>query len=45
MKANVTPAFKKDMKEDPGSYMPVSLISILVKVIEQIILETISKHT
>lgn len=33
------------MKEHPGNYGPVSLISILGKVMEQIILETISKHT
>lgn len=36
--------FKKTMKEDPGNYKPVSLNPIPGKVIEQILLEAISKH-
>lgn len=32
------------MKEDPGNYKPVSLNPIPGKVIEQILLEAISKH-
>lgn len=40
-KENVTPICRK---KDLGSYRPVSLILILGKVLEQIILETISKH-
>lgn len=40
-KANFTPALKNGKKENPGSYRPVSFTSILVKVIEQIILETV----
>jgi len=43
-KANVTPSFKKDKKEDPGSYRPVSLTSIPRKVMEQLILEVIIKQ-
>ncbi|PKU32031.1 rna-directed dna polymerase from mobile element jockey- hypothetical protein [Limosa lapponica baueri] len=43
-KANVKPVFKKGNKEDPGNYQPVSLISILGKVMEQLILDFISKH-
>ncbi|GAB0206849.1 mitochondrial enolase superfamily member 1 [Grus japonensis] len=43
-KANVTPVFKKSKKEDPGNYRPVSLTSIPGKVMEQLILDVISKH-
>ena len=38
------PAFKKGKKEDLGSYKPISLSSIGRKVIEQLILETISRY-
>ncbi|GAB0188304.1 mitochondrial enolase superfamily member 1 [Grus japonensis] len=43
-KANVTPVFKKGKKEDPGNYRPISLTSIPGKVVEQLILDVISKH-
>jgi len=43
-KADVTPVLKKDKKEDLRSYGPVSFISMLVKLMDQIILKTISKH-
>ncbi|PKU40014.1 rna-directed dna polymerase from mobile element jockey- hypothetical protein [Limosa lapponica baueri] len=42
-KANVTGIINKD-KEDPGNHRAVSLMSVLGKVVEQTILETISKH-
>ena len=37
----MTPIFKKDQKDDPGSYRPISLTSVLQKVMEQIILGAI----
>ncbi|GAB0184761.1 hypothetical protein GRJ2_000941400 [Grus japonensis] len=43
-KANVTPVFKKSKKKDPGNYRPVSLTSLPGKVMEQLILDVISKH-
>jgi len=42
-KANVTPIFKKDKKEDTGNYRPVSFTSIPGKVMEQLILGVIIK--
>ncbi|GAB0182538.1 mitochondrial enolase superfamily member 1 [Grus japonensis] len=43
-KINVTPVFKSGKKEDPGNYRLVSLTSIPGKVMEQLILDVISKH-
>ncbi|KFV77063.1 RNA-directed DNA polymerase from mobile element jockey, partial [Struthio camelus australis] len=43
-KANVTPAFQKGKKEEPGNYRPVSLPSIPGKVMEQLLLEVLTKH-
>ncbi|TRZ06903.1 hypothetical protein HGM15179_020205 [Zosterops borbonicus] len=43
-KVSVTLIFKKGKKEDPGNYWPVSLTSIPRKVMEQVILEVITKH-
>ncbi|KFQ34065.1 hypothetical protein N332_01536, partial [Mesitornis unicolor] len=42
--ANVMPIYKKDQKEDPGNYRPVSLTSVSGKVIKQIILSAITRH-
>jgi len=43
-KAKVTPVFKMGKKEDSGNYRPVSLTSIHGKVMEQLILDVISKQ-
>jgi len=43
-KAIVTPIFKKGKKEDPANYRPVSLTSILGKMMEQLILDVIIKQ-
>ncbi|KFV73012.1 hypothetical protein N308_11270, partial [Struthio camelus australis] len=43
-KASLTPVFQKGKKEEPGNYRPVSLPSIPGKVMEQLLLEVITKH-
>ncbi|KFP28511.1 RNA-directed DNA polymerase from mobile element jockey, partial [Colius striatus] len=43
-KANVNPVFKKGRKDDPGNYRLVSLTSIPGKVMEQLILNVVTKH-
>ncbi|GAB0179833.1 mitochondrial enolase superfamily member 1 [Grus japonensis] len=42
--ASVTPIYKKGQRQDPGNYRPVSLTSVLGKVMEQIILSAITQH-
>lgn len=43
-KPNVTLAFKTDKKKDPGNSRPVIFSSIHARAMEQILLETASKH-
>ncbi|KFP25663.1 hypothetical protein N325_02716, partial [Colius striatus] len=43
-KANVTPVFTKGRKDNPGNYKPISLTSNPGKVMEQLILNVITKH-
>lgn len=43
-KANVSPIFQKGKKEGPDNYRVVSLTTIPGKAMEQLILETISRH-
>ena len=43
-RANITPIYKKDDKKDPENYCPVSLISILCKIMESIIKYHLLKH-
>ncbi|KFV77500.1 RNA-directed DNA polymerase from mobile element jockey, partial [Struthio camelus australis] len=43
-KASVTPVFPKGKEEEPGNYGPVSLTSIPGKVMEQLLLEVLTKH-
>ena len=42
--AIVTPIFKKGCKSDPSNYRPVSLTSVVCKVMERIISESILEH-
>uniref|UniRef100_A0A8C3CEB3 Reverse transcriptase domain-containing protein n=1 Tax=Cairina moschata TaxID=8855 RepID=A0A8C3CEB3_CAIMO len=42
--ASVTLVFKKGKNEDPGNYRPVSLTSVLGKVLQQFVLDAISKQ-
>ena len=42
--AHVSPIFKKGAKGDPGNYRPVSLTSIVCKLLESIIRDKITEH-
>ncbi len=42
--ANISAIFKKGSKKDPGNYRPISLTSIVVKLLESLIRDEIVKH-
>ena len=42
--ANVSPIFKKGIKSDPSNYRPISLTSVICKILEKIIREKISHY-
>ena len=42
--ANVTPIFKKGKKSSPGNYRPVSLTSVICKLMESLVRDHIVKH-
>ena len=42
--ANITPVFKKGSKGTPGNYRPISLTSVLCKVMESVIKDAIIAH-
>ena len=42
--AHVTPIFKKGIKSSPGNYRPVSLTSIISKLMESLIKDAVMKH-
>jgi len=42
--ANVTPIFKKGKKSEASNYRPVSLTSVLCRVMESIIKDSLTEH-
>lgn len=42
--ANITPIFKKGSKADPGNYRPISLTSIICKIMESIVKDRVVEH-
>ena len=44
LKAVITAIYKKGMKSDPGNYRPVSMTSVISKIMESIIRDAIVEH-
>ena len=44
-KINIIPIFKNDKKEETGNYRPISLASIPGEILEQIIKESLCRHS
>jgi len=42
--ANITPIFKKGDRKDPSNYRPVSLTSVVSKILEKIIRDGVVEH-
>jgi len=42
--ANITPTYKKGLRSDSGNYRPVSLTSIVCKLMESIIRDNVVTH-
>jgi len=42
--ANITPLYKKGSRSDPENYRPVSLTSIVCKLMESIIRDSVTTH-
>ena len=42
--ANVTPIFKKGAKSNPGNYRPISLTSVVCKIMEKLMKDAIMQH-
>ena len=43
-KANIVPVLKKGTKSDPANYRPISLTSIVIKILEKIVCHEVSSY-
>ena len=44
LKAVITPIYKKGLKSDPGNYRPVSITSVISKIMESIVRDAIVEY-